>query len=268
MHNGIASRSLGELSARDSAMIEREGPHPPSSHSCGHAKRAVEPSEPLAWSAGALAGIFSTATSGVCGNKKRAGEGAGAPESIPAFCPPLSPQKNHTRPAKAGFVQKSIPQRESRSIMRASPVGRLRSTNSRSVQETRFERDCLGEEKKAEGLGGKLVSVRASTGNADKALNAHRNPSVAGIGRARDLAGRERGEWRVANGEMPFPRQLLSLVQSETRGRQRTPFAARHSPFAQPVSSTHGPPGAARTLHVRAGCTRQTARGALGAPPD
>ncbi len=55
--------------------------------------------------------------------------------------------------------------------------GGYRSTNSRSVQETRFERECFGEQKEAEGPDGELGLVRASAGNADKALNARRNPS-------------------------------------------------------------------------------------------
>ena len=85
--------------------------------------------------------------------------------------------------------------------------------------------------KKAEGLDGELVLVCASAGNANKALN--------------------------TAPETPASRTRLRQAKACCTGGRR--------PRRLFVFAAHGPPGVARTLHVCAGCTRQTARGALSA---
>ncbi len=160
-----------------------------------------------------------------------ASEPVGSRARLETRGPPIYPRKKTTPARRKRAVCENLSNsRKADGYCAHLLSGGYRSTNSRSVQETRFERECFGEQKEAEGPGEELVFTRASIGNADKALNARRNPSVA------DAA---------ATGA------CLLYTREET------------SPLS--VSPTYGLPGAARTLHVRAGCTRQTARGALSA---
>ncbi len=144
----------------------------------------------------------------------------------------LSPQKSHARAAKSGFVRKSIPHPQSPSILMSISC---REATGRPIA-VQFRRRGLNasasaRKKKAEGLDGELVLVCASAGNANKALN--------------------------TAPETPASRTRLRQAKACCTGGRR--------PRRLFVFAAHGPPGVARTLHVCASCTRQTARGALSA---
>ncbi len=152
----------------------------------------------------------------------------------------LSPSEPRSRPVKSRLLRKSILQPESGAILRPSPVGRLRCTNGRSVQETRFERDgfesgdtgkpSFGEQKESRRSRMRNWScIRASAGNAGKALKSRRNPSVA------DAAGASILAWNAIPREQTSPLIRLSnawppgrfLNASRLRRLYNTPRGAR-----------------------------------------